>query len=106
MAAKNEKGSLKRNESIALFARVVEGSNDKVPKDLKVELPYLLWVYHLGVILFWIHASSAGRARTYRLIELTVEIVVKLIGLASNPFMRPLRKTALRLVSELREAGA
>jgi AcrR family transcriptional regulator len=95
-----------RQESVALFARVVEGSNAKVPKDLQAELPYLLWVYHMGIILFWIHDSSAGRARTYRLIELTVDLVVKLIGLASNPFMRPLRKTALRLVSELREAGA
>ena len=94
-----------RIESIALFARVVEGSNAKVPKDLQAELPYLLWVYHMGVILFWIHDSSVGRARTYRLIDLTVEIVVKLIGLASNPLMRPLRKMALRLVSELRDVG-
>ena len=95
-----------RDESVALFARVVEGSNVRVPKDLQAELPYLLWVYHMGIILFWIHDSSAGRARTYRLVELTVDLVVKLIGLASNPLMRPLRKTALRLVAELREAGA
>jgi AcrR family transcriptional regulator len=94
-----------RNESIALFAQVVDGSNAKVPKDLKAELPYLLWVYHMGIILFWIHDSSAGRARTYRLVDLTVDLVVKLIGLASNPLMRPLRKNALRLVSELRDTN-
>ena len=94
-----------RDESVALFARVVEGSNVRVPKDLKAELPYLLWVYHMGIILFWIHDSSAGRARTYRLVEQTVDLVVKLIGLASNPLMRPLRKTALRLASELRDVS-
>jgi hypothetical protein len=60
----------------------------------------------MGIILFWIHDSSAGRARTYRLVDLTVDLVVKLIGLASNPLMRPLRKNALRLVSELRDASA
>ncbi|HSE98574.1 MAG TPA: TetR family transcriptional regulator [Blastocatellia bacterium] len=94
-----------RKESIALFVQVLEGSNARVPKDLKEELPYLLWLYHMGVILFWIHDTSEGRARTYRLVDLTVEIVVRLIGLAGNPLMRPLRKSALRLMTELREAG-
>lgn len=91
-----------RLESIAFFARVLEGSNARVPKDLKEALPYLLWLYHMGIILFWIHDSSVERARTYRLVEQTADIVVRLIGLASNPLMRPLRKAALRTLSELR----
>lgn len=95
-----------RQESISLFSQVVEGSNARVPKDLKEELPYLLWLYHMGVVLFWIHDSSSGRTRTYKLVDRTVDLVVKLIGLASNPLMRPLRKAALRLVAELREEGA
>jgi AcrR family transcriptional regulator len=93
---------LARQESISLFAQVVEGSNARVPKDLKKELPYLLWLYHMGVILFWIHDSSPGRSRTRRLVDRTVDLVVKLIGLASNPLMRPVRKAALRLVADLR----
>ncbi|HEU4508019.1 MAG TPA: hypothetical protein VFR78_07275, partial [Pyrinomonadaceae bacterium] len=43
--------------------------------------------------------------RTYRLIDRTVELVDRLIHLASNPFMRPLRKQALRLLDELRDAA-
>jgi len=92
-----------REASIALFAEVVEGSDARVPKDLKAELPYLLWLYHMGIILFWIHDTSEGRARTYRLVDRTVDIVARLIGLASNPLMRPLRKAALRLVAELQD---
>jgi AcrR family transcriptional regulator len=92
-----------RRQSIGLFTRVVEGSSARVPADLKKELPYLLWLYHMGITLFWIHDSSAGTRRTYRLIDRTADIVVKLIGLASNPLMRPLRKAALSLVIELRE---
>jgi hypothetical protein len=34
-----------------------------------------------------------------------VDLLDKLIHLASNPFMRPLRKQALRLVDELRDAA-
>jgi len=95
-----------RQESINLFDQVVEGSKARIPIDLRVELPYLLWVYHMGIILFWIHDPSPKHRRTFRLIEHTVDLLDKLISLASNPFMMPLRKQALRLVEELREAAA
>jgi len=91
-----------RLESVALFATVVEGSNVRVPKDLKAELPYLLWLYHMGIILFWIHDSSPERARTNLLVDRTVDLVVRLIRLASHPLMRPVRKAALGLVAELK----
>jgi hypothetical protein len=94
-----------RQESIKLFDQVVEGTQARIPKDLRAELPYLLWVYHMGIILFWIHDPSPKHRRTYRLIDHTVDLLDKLISLASNPFMRPLRKQALRLVEELRDAA-
>ena len=94
-----------RQASIDLFAKVVEGTKARIPKDLRAELPYLLWVYHMGIVLFWIHDQSPKHRRTYRLINNTVELVDRLILLASNPFMRPLRKQALRLVDELRDAA-
>jgi AcrR family transcriptional regulator len=94
-----------RSESIAMFKDVIESSKSGIPKDLLAELPYLLWLYHMGIILFWIHDESPGQRRTYRLIDLTVDLVDRLISLASNPFMRPLRKKALQLVEELREAA-
>ena len=91
-----------RKESTDLFAQVLDGSKARIPKDLKAELPYLLWVYHMGIVLFWIHDKSPKHRRTYRLIDHTVDLLDKLISLASNPFMRPLRKQALRLVNEIR----
>jgi AcrR family transcriptional regulator len=94
-----------RMASIQLFEKVIEGSTARIPKDLKAELPYLLWVFHMGIILFWIHDRSPKHRRTYRLIDHTVELVDRLIYLASNPFMRPLRRQALRLVEELRDAA-
>lgn len=57
----------------------------------------------MGIILFWIHDPSRKRARTYRLIDQTVDLLDRLISLASNPLMRPVRKKALRLVTELRD---
>jgi hypothetical protein len=95
-----------RESSIAVFKDVVENSKARIPKDLKDELPYLLWLYHMGVILYWIHDTSKKQVRTYRLIDQTVDLLDRLISLASNPLMRPLRKKALRLIEELREAAA
>jgi AcrR family transcriptional regulator len=92
-----------RQASIALFETVVEGSKARIPKDLRAELPYLLWVYHMGVIFFWIHDRSPKQRRTHRLIDFTVDLLDRLIFLAANPLMRPIRKKALRLVAELKE---
>jgi AcrR family transcriptional regulator len=92
-----------RLESISLYTRLVEGSKLKVPEDLGAELPFLLWLYQMGIILFWIHDPSPGRVRTRRLIEESVELVAKLVTLASLPLMRPLRRTTLRLLTSLRD---
>jgi len=92
-----------RNDSIKLFEEVVAEARVRIPDDLRKELPYLLWLYHMGIILFWIHDRSKRCARTYRLIDQTVDLLDKLVSLASNPFMRPVRKRALKLVTELRD---
>jgi AcrR family transcriptional regulator len=94
-----------RREATALLARVVEGARGRVPADLRAALPNLLWLYEMGIILFWIHDPSPGRRRTRQLMERSVDLVVKLIGLASLPFMGPVRRAALRLVAELSEAA-
>ncbi|MGH9870866.1 MAG: TetR family transcriptional regulator [Pyrinomonadaceae bacterium] len=92
-----------RRDSINLFRSLVADSKARIPDDLREELPYLLWLYHMGIILFWIHDNSRKRARTYRLIDETVDLLDRLIVLASNPLMRPVRKKALKLVTELRD---
>lgn len=92
-----------RRDSIKLFEELVVDTRARIPADLRAELPYLLWLYHMGVILFWIHDSSPKRARTHRLIDRTVDLLDKLLVLASNPLMRPVRKRALGLVKELHE---
>jgi AcrR family transcriptional regulator len=92
-----------RRDSIKFFEELVVDTKGRIPADLRAELPYLLWLYHMGVILFWIHDSSPRRARTYRLLDQTVDLLDKLISLASNPLMRPVRKRALTMITELRD---
>jgi len=92
-----------REESTATFAQTLEGADSRIPDDLREELPRLLWLYHMGIILFWIHDTSPGRKRTRKLVDSTVSLIASLVGLAGNPLLRPLRKRALRLVREMSE---
>lgn len=91
-----------RRESTRLMAAVLEGSDVAVPEELMEELPNLLWIYLLGIVLFWIHDSSPGCDRSYRLVERTSEIVARLIRLSRLAVLRPLVKTVLGLLRDLR----
>lgn len=88
-----------REESIEMFRKAVRGSDVKIPKDLEQDLPRLLWMYQMGLILFWMFDESPEQRRTKTLIDGTLDLVVRLIQLGSLPLMGPIRK---RLVGLLR----
>jgi len=85
-----------------VFREVLEGSKLKIPADIGAQLPELLWIYSMGIVLFWIHDESPGRERTHRLVERTADLVAGTIGLLSNPLLRPLRKSALKTLEALK----
>lgn len=95
-----------RREATEVFRKVVKGSRGRISAELREELPNLLWLYHMGIVLFWIHDTSKGRRRTWRLMERSVDLIVKLVGLASLPLMGPVRRAALRLVQDLQQDAA
>ena len=98
----NESTPLRR-ESTELFAEVVRGSSARIHPDLEVHLPKLLWLYQMGIVLFWIHDTSPGCDRSYRLTERTVDLIVQLIKVANFPPMRPVTRLALNVLAELED---
>ena len=93
-----------REGAIALFAQALDGSHTKVPRDLAPHLPRLLWLYQMGLILFWIYDESEDQERTRRLTAASLELVVKLIRLARFPLMKPLRASVVELLEGLDQA--
>jgi AcrR family transcriptional regulator len=87
-----------RRESIDSFRQAVEGSDARISRDLRKDLPQLLWLYQMGVILFWIFDESPGQMRTQKLLDGTLDIVVRLVRISSLPLMGPLRKRLLSVV--------
>ncbi len=95
-----------RRQSTELFAEVIAGADTRLTAELVAELPNLLWVYHMGVVLYWIHDSSPGCAKSYRLMERSVRLVLRLVSLFQFPLLRPFLRELLMLVAELRGGAA
>jgi AcrR family transcriptional regulator len=93
-----EETRMVRDENIAWYARALEGSDVKLPADIAPHVPRLLWLYHMGIIYFWITDESPGQQRTQRLLDATLDLVVSLLKASSLPFMGPLRKRALKVI--------
>ena len=87
-----------REESIAAFRAAIDGAKPAIPKDLVRDLPRLLWLYMMGIILYWMFDESAGQGKTRKLLDGTIEMIVRLASLSSLPLMGPLRKRLLSLL--------
>lgn len=88
-----------READIAHFTAALEGV--KAPADLAPHLPRLLWLYQMGLILFWLHDPSPSQKRTWDLVDKSLTLVVQLIRLAGFPLLRPLRKRVVDLLESV-----
>lgn len=94
-----------RRRAVQVYERLVNGSSESFPEDLRKELPQLLWLFKMGVILFWIHDRSFGRHKTHELVQRSVELISNLVGIISMPVLMPVRKKLLSLVEKLKESS-
>ena len=87
-----------RERDMEYFAKALELSRIDVPKDLARCLPKLLWLYQMGLILFWIYDHSDGQQRTAQLRDKSLGLMATALKLAGFPLLRPLRKKLIELV--------
>ncbi|HYK17453.1 MAG TPA: TetR family transcriptional regulator [Bryobacteraceae bacterium] len=90
-----------RERDMLHFSEALDGSNLRLPEDLRPHLPKLLWLSQMGLILFWIYDRSENQARTERLVDKSLGIVASLLKLSKSPFLRPVRRTAIELLEAL-----
>jgi AcrR family transcriptional regulator len=94
-----------RDEAILFIKEMIEGSEDKIHSDLMEILPEYIWLYQMGIILYWIHDRSENAEKTFTLIHKTSDLIVRLIKLYGSPFMAPVRRKLLSLLLEYRQFG-
>lgn len=95
-----------RRASIDFLEAVIAGSTARLPRDVAPTLPHLLWLYELGLVLFWVHDRSTEQRRSYELVDDTTDAIVRLLSLANLPGLRTIRKRMLHWVSTLTNEGA
>ena len=87
-----------RDRAVEHLKLAMDGSNMKFSTDLEPKLPFLLWLYQMGLILFWLYDRSPSQERTTKLMDKTLSLVVNLIRISSLPLMKPVRKMVLEIV--------
>src|SRR4029077_18957134 len=95
-----------RESDMRFFERALEAGRSRTPGDLKPYLPRLLWMYQMGLILFWIYDRSEGQQRTHALLDKSLRVVVRLIKLSGLPMMRPLRRLVTDLIDTVTSESA
>jgi AcrR family transcriptional regulator len=87
------------------FAQALEDSGMHVPKDLAPHLPKLLWLYQMGLILFWIYDRSPRQRSTAFLQKKSLALLVNGLKLIRLPILRTVRKRIVELVIAVEGEG-
>jgi AcrR family transcriptional regulator len=93
-----------RREAIQIFKNALEGSNYKPPEDIRIALPSILWLYQMGILYFWIWDKSSQKSRTLDLIDFSFDLVFRLLRISRLPFMKPIRRSILKIYSFVLES--
>lgn len=101
----SEESAAAREASIAIMADVVAGSELKADARLLDELPELLWLGHMGLVLFWVHDRSPEQRRTLELARRAVPLVDRLVRLSRLRPLRPVVHEVLDLTTDLRRSA-
>jgi AcrR family transcriptional regulator len=90
-----------RERDIAYFARAIHDSKLRLPPSILPYLPRLLWLYQMGLILFWVYDPSPKQQRTEVLFSKTLSMMLMVFKLAGLPLLRPLHRSAAELLKTI-----
>ena len=82
------------------FARAIaiKSGDVQVPKDLAPHLPKMLWLYQMGLILYWIYDRSPDQRRTHQLLEKSLALMAGSLRLVRFAPLKPLRSKVVELI--------
>jgi AcrR family transcriptional regulator len=87
-----------REQDLGLFVRAVDASAVKLPKRIRPYLPRLLWLYQMGLILFWVYDNSLEQRRTELLFDKTLQMILLILRFANLPILLPIHRLAADLL--------
>ncbi len=90
-----------RDRDVSFFERAVAESKLRLPSSILPYLPRLLWLYQMGILLFWVYDRSPRQQRTQVLFDKTLRLMLLALKLAGVPLLRPLYRPAGELLKAI-----
>jgi AcrR family transcriptional regulator len=90
-----------RDRDIAFFQRAITESKVKLAPSILPYLPRLLWLYQMGLMLYWVYDRSPKQERTVMLFDKTLAMMLLALKLAGVPLLRPLYRPAGELLKTI-----
>ncbi|MEV0676208.1 TetR family transcriptional regulator [Actinosynnema sp. NPDC050436] len=88
-----------RDAGIAIHRRLLDGV--KVDPQLREDLPELLWLFQMGVVLFWVHDRSEGQRNSAVLVRRSAPMLGRLLQLSRVPGLRSVARDAVQLFRDI-----
>ncbi|MEU3076501.1 TetR/AcrR family transcriptional regulator [Streptomyces laurentii] len=91
-----------RAEAVQIFRDVLEGSQvgPKLDRELRELLPDLLWLFLMGVVLYWVFDQSEDAERTRAFARKVTPMVARAVSLSRFKVVRPLVRDAVDVMRE------
>ncbi|MFD7613614.1 TetR family transcriptional regulator [Streptomyces sp. NPDC059828] len=91
-----------RAQAVQIFREVLGGSKvgAKLDAELSDLLPDLLWLYLMGVVLYWVFDRSEDAERTLAFVHKCTPLVARAVRLSRFKIVRPLVRDAVELMQE------
>lgn len=95
-----------REASVTVFSSLLDDAGLKLSDEMRAALPRLLWLFHMGVILYWLHDRSEDQKKTYKLMERGVDLIGLFNTVIHLPLMGKFRQSLLSMLNEAGPATA
>lgn len=90
-----------RERDIGFFQRAVTDSGVSLPSSILPYLPRLLWLYQMGLMLYWVYDRSPQQTHTSLLFDKSLRMMLLALKLAGVPLLRPLYRPAGELLGTI-----
>lgn len=94
-----------REGHIEVLRQVIAKTDMRIDSRLAEYLPKLLWLYFMGIILFWFYDRSEAQRKTRELLDHSLGLIITNIRLFNLPFIEPLRQRAFTLFDSFAAFG-
>jgi len=93
----------KKQRELAMEIFEAAIGDEKLPKDVRMLAPRLLWTAHMGMILYFLNDRSAGQKKTRALVDGGLDLLVQAFSMSSAPLLQPMVKPIRSKIVKLLE---